>query len=87
MNRESLVFAISGTMFGLLVGWILGTQQGAPVAAAAVSAGAPAAQATATPPPPPVDVQRAADLERQAKAQPTNASSWQTCRWCRGRRR
>jgi tetratricopeptide (TPR) repeat protein len=76
MNRESLVFAISGTMFGLLVGWIIGTQQGAgPAPAAALAAaGAPAAQLPATPPPPPVDVQRAADLERQANAAPADAA-------------
>ncbi len=76
MNRESLVFAISGTMFGLLVGWIIGTQQGAGPAQAAVvaAAGTPAAQLPATPPPPPLDVQRAADLERQASAVPASAA-------------
>ena len=76
MNRESLVFAISGTMFGLLVGWIIGTQQNAgpaPAAAVAAANGAPAAQMPATPPPT-LDVQRAADLERQANAAPANAA-------------
>jgi len=69
MNRESLVFAISGVMFGLLVGWILGTQQAAPPPSAAASAAqAPPAQTT-----PALDVQRAAELERQANAQPANA--------------
>jgi tetratricopeptide (TPR) repeat protein len=71
MNRESLVFAISGTMFGLLVGWILGTQFGAPPAAPAA---APAAQMPPAQTPPPLDVQRAAELERQANAQPANAT-------------
>jgi tetratricopeptide (TPR) repeat protein len=73
MNRESLVFAISGTMFGLLVGWILGTQQAAAPPAAG-AAGPAAAQMPASPTPPPLDVQRAADLERQANAQPANAA-------------
>jgi tetratricopeptide (TPR) repeat protein len=73
MNRESLVFAISGTMFGLLVGWILGTQQAA-APPSATPPGAAAAQMPATPAPPPLDVQRAADLERQANAQPANAA-------------
>ena len=73
MNRESVVFAISGMMFGLLVGWILGTQQ-APAPPAAALAGAGAAQMPATQAPPPLDVQRAADLERQANAQPANAA-------------
>jgi tetratricopeptide (TPR) repeat protein len=71
MTRDSFVFAISGVMFGLLVGWILGSQKAAP--SAAVSTGAPSAQATGTPAPPPVDVQRAAELERQANAEPANA--------------
>jgi len=71
MNRESLVFAISGMMFGLLVGWILGTQQ---AAAPAATAGAPVAQAQGTQTPPPIDVQRANDLERQANAEPANAT-------------
>lgn len=71
MNRESLVFAISGMMFGLLVGWILGTQQAAPPAAAATTTAA--AQPQGTPTPPPIDVQRAADLERQANAEPSNS--------------
>lgn len=75
MNRESVVFAISGTMFGLLVGWILGTQQTAGPAAAA----APAAQQSAQLPagqaaPPALDVQRAAALERQANDEPANAA-------------
>ena len=71
MNRESVVFAISGAMFGLLVGWILGTQQATTPAA---TAGAPAAQLPPSQTPPPLDVQRAAELERQANAQPANAS-------------
>jgi cytochrome c-type biogenesis protein CcmH/NrfG len=72
MNRDSLVFAISGTMFGLLVGWILGTQQAA--APVPPPQSAQAEQQPATPTPPPLDVQRAADLERQANAEPRNAA-------------
>ena len=69
MNRDSLVFAISGVMFGLLVGWILGTQQAAPPPSAAAST----AQATSAQTAPALDVQRAAELERQANAQPADA--------------
>lgn len=72
MNRDSFVFAISGIMFGLLVGWILGSQQGPAPAAATVSSAANA-QPSGTPAPPPLDVQRAAELERQANAEPANA--------------
>ena len=75
MNRESVVFAISGTMFGLLVGWILGTQQAAGPAAVAAPAGQQSAQLPATPAaPPPLDVQRAAALERQANDESANAA-------------
>ena len=72
MTREAIVVGISGTFFGLIVGWILGSQMAAPppAAPAAVTASAPAAE----PPPPPLDVERAADLERRAKAQPSDAN-------------
>ena len=36
MKKESLVFALSGTFFGLIIGWIIGTQQAAPSAPAGV---------------------------------------------------
>ena len=75
MKRESLVFLISGTVFGLLVGWIVGSQQGAPPpsAAAGPAAAAPAAPGQA-PAAPALDIQRAAELEKIAKADPNNAS-------------
>jgi tetratricopeptide (TPR) repeat protein len=72
MTREAIVVGISGTLFGLIVGWILGSQMTAPPpapgAGVTASAGAPE-QA----PPPPLDVERAADLERRAKSQPADA--------------
>ena len=45
MRADSIAFAISGMLFGIIVGWILGTQQssGTTVAAAPVEAAAPAA--------------------------------------------
>jgi cytochrome c-type biogenesis protein CcmH/NrfG len=70
VTRDALIFAVSGTCFGLLVGWILGSQASRPAAPAA------APQASAAPPQsgerqaPPLDIQRATDLERQANAQP-----------------
>jgi cytochrome c-type biogenesis protein CcmH/NrfG len=52
MTRDSLVFAVAGTFFGLLVGWMIGSQQGSaprPGAdpAEAGRAAQPAAQAPA----------------------------------------
>lgn len=75
MNREAFVYAVSGVFFGLVIGWILGTQQ-AP--SAAIAAAAPPAQAAAQlpadPPAPVLDVQRASALERQANSEPNNAA-------------
>ncbi len=45
MRRESLVLAVSGAFFGLIVGWILGSQQ--PSGPAGGRAQAPVTQATA----------------------------------------
>jgi cytochrome c-type biogenesis protein CcmH/NrfG len=43
MSRESFVFALSGAVFGLILGWIIGSQQAVPVRRAA-----PAPQQAAT---------------------------------------
>lgn len=75
MNREAFVYAVSGVFFGLVIGWILGTQQ-APSAALAAATAPPAqaaAQLPADPPAPVLDVQRASALERQANSEPNNA--------------
>jgi tetratricopeptide (TPR) repeat protein len=76
MKRDSFIFALSGTVFGLLVGWIIGSQQGQPAApvAAATTAAAPAAGAAGAPAPPPFDATRAAELERRAGAEPANVA-------------
>ena len=76
MKRESLAFALSGTFFGLLVGWIIGSQHGAtpPAPSASVSAPAPTSDAAATPPGRTVDAAQVARLEQQASAEPGNAA-------------
>lgn len=72
MRKDSLAFALSGTVFGLLVGWMIGTQQVREPAAPAAQA--PAAQAVpAQNTPPPLDQARATALEQQAKTEPRNA--------------
>ena len=42
MRADSIVFAVAGVLFGVIVGWVLGSQQARPSAPAA----APAAQAS-----------------------------------------
>jgi tetratricopeptide (TPR) repeat protein len=69
MSRDAMVFALSGTFFGLIVGWILGGQAAGPrsvVTPPPTAATAPAETA------PPLDIQRASQLERQAAAQPAD---------------
>ena len=72
VKTETVVTAISFTCFGVLLGWILGTQQGTAVPVAAPTAAATTQQSNA-PSAPPLDLQRVAELEKQAAAQPSNA--------------
>ena len=76
MTRDAIVFGVSGTMFGLLMGWIIGSQQAPRVVAPAPQAPAAAtAQATPSAPPEPVlDERRAADLEKSAGERPKDAA-------------
>lgn len=48
MKAESIVFAIAGSLFGLIVGWILGSQQ--PPAPGRAAVAPPAAEQQAAPP-------------------------------------
>ena len=78
MKSESIVFGVAGTIFGLIVGWILGTQQapGRPVG----MAGAPAAQAAPSGAAPPaaraaVDEAQVSALKSIAEKDPANVQS------------
>jgi tetratricopeptide (TPR) repeat protein len=63
---------VAGVFFGLLVGWIVGSQQGA---AQPVPAAAPAAsqQGTGAPAPPPLDESRASAMKTTAQQNPADA--------------
>jgi tetratricopeptide (TPR) repeat protein len=72
VKTESIAFLVSGVFFGLLVGWMLGSQQAAPAppVAAAPAQAASSAPASA----PALDTGRAAELEQNAKASPNDAA-------------
>jgi tetratricopeptide (TPR) repeat protein len=77
VSRDSLIFGVAGTFFGLLVGWIIGSQQGT----AARQAAAPAAaqqqtgSATSGQPAPRFDEARASALKESADRDPRDAGS------------
>ncbi len=75
MSRESLFFAISGTFFGLMVGWMIGSQR-APIAPAAPAAQQASAEAPAQGQPParPLDQQRVNQLTTRTASEPQNAA-------------
>jgi cytochrome c-type biogenesis protein CcmH/NrfG len=72
VSRNALIFGVPGVLFGLLVGWIIGSQRDAPPMTAAPAATTAAAQPSDEPPP--LDVQRTSALEQSAKADPKNAA-------------
>jgi tetratricopeptide (TPR) repeat protein len=76
MARESIIFAVSGAFFGLLIGWILGSQQGSGVTVTtpAVTQAQPGAPQPAAPAPKPVDPQRVRLLESSAQSAPSDAT-------------
>jgi cytochrome c-type biogenesis protein CcmH/NrfG len=59
--KESVVFGIAGVFFGILVGWMIGSQQARPPAATTSAPAAAAAQQAQTAPP--FDQARASALE------------------------
>ena len=79
MTRDAVVFGVSGTLFGLLMGWIIGSQQAPRVAVPApqTASSAPSAPGTQQPqaaPEPVLDERRAADLEKSAGERPKDSS-------------
>ena len=69
MRADAIVFGIAGTLFGVIIGWVLGSQQAAGTArvAAPLAQATPAAQQPpASPQPAPVDQARVKALEAAA---------------------
>lgn len=77
MSKDSIVVGVAGVFFGVLVGWIIGSQQTSP-APAAVPQTASAASATApgdAQPAPQLDESRAAALKTTADQNPNDAAT------------
>jgi tetratricopeptide (TPR) repeat protein len=72
MTREAVIFGLAGSCFGLLVGWIIGSQRASPAPVPAVQT-AQAASAPDRPPPPPLDLARLKELEQDAQMRPGDA--------------
>jgi len=76
MKRESIMFSMVGMLFGILIGWIVGSQHAGPPTASAPPASAPSGSSASgrAASAPTLDVQRASELERTANSQPNNAA-------------
>jgi tetratricopeptide (TPR) repeat protein len=73
MRADSIAFALSGILFGVIVGWILGSQQaGSAPAAVAAAPAAAAAPAEGRAPAPPLDEARLKTLVAAAGSAPTD---------------
>jgi len=72
MRADALVLGIAGTLFGLIIGWVLGSQQTARTArvAAPVVQAAPASAPASAPQPVPIDPERVKALEAAAAQSP-----------------
>ena len=76
MSKDALIVGIAGVFFGVLVGWIIGTQQGAPRVAAPPAPQSASAQNSGGPPPaPPLDEARASSLKTLAQQSPNDADT------------
>ena len=76
MRADAIVFGIAGTLFGVIIGWVLGSQQAGRTARALpppVAQAAPAANSA--PQPAPVDAERVKALEAVAAKSPKDVQS------------
>jgi tetratricopeptide (TPR) repeat protein len=75
MKPESLVFAAAGMFFGLIAGWLIGSQQSTfRPAAPPAQAAAPSGAGANAPAPPRLDMEEARRLEDIARTDPSNAT-------------
>jgi tetratricopeptide (TPR) repeat protein len=77
MKADAIGFGIAGIAFGLIAGWVIGSQQAIirSTAAPQAAAAAPPAAAPAAPPAPALDESKAAALKSTAEREPRNADA------------
>ena len=75
MKTESIVFAVAGMLFGVILGWVIGAQQAANRAVPAAVASAPAEGQPATRQAPPLDEGRVQSLMTILKSDPKNSGA------------
>jgi cytochrome c-type biogenesis protein CcmH/NrfG len=75
MRSDSLVIGIAGVFFGILVGWIIGSQQAVGRAPQPAPPAQTAAGASGTQGPPALDESRAAQLKTAAQQSPADATT------------
>lgn len=75
MKAESIVFAVAGMCFGVILGWVIGAQQAARPAAPAAATPAPAAGQGTARQAPPLDEARVQALTTVIKNDPKNAGA------------
>jgi tetratricopeptide (TPR) repeat protein len=73
MKSESVVFAVAGMCFGVILGWVIASQQPLGEGAAAPQAASPAAETPAGQPPPALDEAKVRDLTATIQKEPQNA--------------
>ncbi len=74
MKAESIVFAVVGLFFGLMVGYIIGTQHGSTGSAPAVAAAAAGQQQAPAQQPKSVDENQVTSLRADIQREPNNAA-------------
>jgi TolA-binding protein len=78
VSKDSLIVGVAGVFFGVLVGWIIGSQQGTPRVAAPAVASTQSGSASNTggpPPPPPLDESKASSMRTIAEQNPADADT------------
>jgi cytochrome c-type biogenesis protein CcmH/NrfG len=75
VQKESLIFGVAGIFFGVLVGWIVGSQQAAPPRAAAAPAAAQSSASGQQQSAPVLDQSRVDALRSTAERNPNDAET------------